>query len=516
MNKSRLLTGLISVYFVSSVLLASFANCGAQVYPPPSAKQAAAPVSFPTERWQAKCNHPPGTLGQPVWKSVTVVDGIVYAHAYESYNEEHGNNHYEYDTIYAWNASTGSKVWVFTDTEGLGDPTIVDGVLYTEDGSNFYAIDAMIGAQKWNYSVEGGIAWYLPPTDGVICFGVENTPSSDSKCYVSAVNQATGEEVWRHEFGYNYNFVEPAVGDGALYFGADDRYYAYDLNNGNQRLDVKIGNLTGGNLEGFYFEKQAPYANGKIYMTTGNIVYAISAQNGGKVWSFSSNGYSFVNPSYTAGGHVYAIGYQAMYTRPNAYALDAATGKQLWNYSINGYWKLDIASVNYGIVILTWGSTFCGLNATNGLEVWNHYSSGVIYSYDPINYVLEAWNPMNGTVIWSFKLNPTTIDNVYGIYYSYFLGEADNIAYFSAYDRFFAVNIPSVNLPTPLSPSPTAEASTPIPTEEIPTSETPNLESLIVSQYPMVTSVIVAIVVLAAVVMLRKKVSRKSTRTKPL
>jgi outer membrane protein assembly factor BamB len=486
-------------------------------------------VSVPTERWQAKTDQPPETAGEPNWRSVTIVDGIIYAYGDEHYYPgEWSKKHdtYQFYTIYAFQASTGYRMWNFTSTHWLENP-IIDTppntaqqsnqiphkVLYTMDHNTFYALDAINGLKLWTYSVPVALTWYLPPTDGVICLGIGNE-RSNSTCYVAGLNQTTGKEIWKHDFGYNSNLIEPAVGGGAIYFGLGDRYYAYNLDRGDLRWDVKVGNLTGGNLMVFYASsvspaKQMPYANGKIYLTTGDKIYTLNAQNGVKVWSFSSDGYSFVTHPYIVGGHVFAVGCQANYGEPCIFVLNMATGRQLWNYSVAGHWSLGDPSVNYGIVTFeSPGPTYCGLNATNGVMVWNHTShtelvnnGGAIYSYDSRN--LEAWNPIDGKVIWNFTLKPTTIGYWTGATYTLFLGEADDIAYFSAYDRVFGVDIPPVNLPPP-PPTPTEDPSMPIPTDELSTSDNPNPQSQIIGSYSIVVGAVVAGLVLSILIFSKK------------
>ncbi len=389
MHRYRSVKGILCIVLISVFFLAFLADGAVGTV-----------VSVPTERWQAKTNQPPETSGGPQWKSVTIIDGIIYAYADERYYPgewSKKNDTYAFYTIYAFQASTGYRMWAFTSAHSLENPIIVTPpntaqlssqvsssshkVLYTMDNQTFYAFDAISGVQLWTYSVEEEFAWYLPPTDGVICLGIGNAPSNSS-CYVAGLNQTTGKEIWKHEFGYNSNLIEPVIGGGAIYFGLDDRYYAYNLDRGDLRWEVKLGNLTGGDLRVFYSSlsvssptKQMPYANGRIYMTTGDKVYALNAQNGAKVWSFSTNGYSFVTHPYIVGGHVFTIGCQANYGEPCVFVLNMATGRQLWNYSVTGYWTLGNPSVNYGVVTFEFsGPTYCGLNATDGVMVWNHSS----------------------------------------------------------------------------------------------------------------------------------------------
>ena len=440
-------------------------------------------------------NQPSGTLGQPIWRSVQVVDGIAYVHAEESYTISHGNGEgYRFDSIYALNDSTGYRIWTFTDPERFSDPTIVDGVVYANDGQNLCALDASTGVTRWNYSVQGSIAWYTPPTEQMVCVGVGGAPFSDSTCYVAALDQVTGEEVWRHEFGWNYNFVQPTVGAGALYFGVEDHYYAYNLKDGEQIWAIPVSTFSGVGGDDF-----AKFANGNIYFTTGKMMYAINAASGNQLWAFTSEGYAAQGQSsfVISDRCLFVVEYKAIFTAPNIFALDISNGHKLWNHSISGYWIVESPAAIGGI--FHFGESiqhFYGLNASNGQQLWTHgnalpvISDRVIYYYNASNHVLEACNPINGGDVWVSPSLP----------YSWFIGVQEGVAFFGQDSYFYAVNIPAVNLPEP--------SQTPTPTTTLTTMPELGIGSQISGSLPFILFAVIIIIAAALVVKLfRKKAS---------
>jgi outer membrane protein assembly factor BamB len=310
--------------------------------------------------------------------------------------------------------------------------------LYTNNGSTCFALDAATGQTKWTYAILGFIQWQTEPSDGVICFAVVGDFSYP--CFVSGVNESTGVELWRVEFGYNYGFEMPAAGNGRLYFGTEDNYYAYNLQSGQEIWKIPVTSFTA-----FSGDAQAKLVNGRVYFGTGDEIYSVNAQTGDLLWSYRAEGYSIGAAPVVDGGTLYSINYKELWRAPNILALDVSNGQKIWNYSVSGNWIVKYPAA-FGSVFHFGRSIqqFYGLNAATGQVIWTYGNAlpvvgdGVMYYFNPLNQTLEACNPLNGDIIWhSPKLA-----------YSWFIALQDNLAYFGWNSYFYALNVPATNLPT--------------------------------------------------------------------
>jgi outer membrane protein assembly factor BamB len=234
-------------------------------------------------------------------------------------------------------------------------------------GGNFYALDAVNGAQKWSYYFDGDIRWSLI-NDGVLYVFLV---ASGFNSYVCAVNVSNGGELWRWKAGYYVLLSPPAVGDGAIYFGtygsSDNQYYAVNTTNGTELWTVPVeGRVTG----------ISSVVDGVVYFNSDETSYALNAQNGeqlldafdsNKVGIYYVNGITFWIISRTD---------DAIYLRSSngtLIALNAANGEQLWNYSTGGYGSSIISD---GVVYYHLDNTLYALDAANGNSLWNYTSSG--------------------------------------------------------------------------------------------------------------------------------------------
>jgi len=231
---------------------------------------------------------------------------------------------------------------------GFGSPAVANGIVYEgSDDYHLYALNAITGAQIWNFSV-GHQVWSTPCVSG----GVVYTGADDG--YVYALNATTGALIWE------YN----------IYAGAVPLYQ----------------------FQATWQPRSSPLvANGMVYVGALNgWMYALNAQTGGLVWSYATydplafwdNNASAIggSPSYDQG----MIFFQSI--NRNTYALNATNGALIWNYTEP---ELPSSTLNANIIYLFGtcteggGLVYCGggvqyftinlnaLNETTGALVWN-------------------------------------------------------------------------------------------------------------------------------------------------
>jgi outer membrane protein assembly factor BamB len=485
MRKFGVVVGVICAVFLSSLLFVCVAYADSPMFSSDSSDSGEGnTVLIPTELWNftAAKNATANTI-RISWTRPVAVDGVVYIGELkvytipgESYEDPFGFGppQHTLGTIYALKASSGAKIWNFTDHSSVGSPVVIDGVAYFGAGGNIYALDAVSGAQIWVHNTGGGTPIVI---DGVVYISAVEP----YHFYVSALSAANGDELWKYKTGNN-SPSPLAIVDGVIYFGAGEEFYALNATNGDKLWSY----ITGGNDL-----SSSTIVDGVIYFSSNNNLYALNAENGDKLWSYSTgsnNTGSVLSSPTVVGGIVYVNGVDL-----NVYALDTSNGNKLWNYTTSGMFLSPLTVIDDAVYFSS-GDTFYALNAVNGAQLWSYNTSGtgsstisdgVVY-YNSGN-TLRALNAVNGNSLWSY----TTSSNQ-----SSFLTVVNGVAYFGEGNTVYALSIPAT-----LSPSPT-------PTPPTPTSFTSGGNQEFNYQLLIITSVIVVIVVLSAVIIVRKRKTR--------
>jgi outer membrane protein assembly factor BamB len=263
--------------------------------------------------------------------------------------------------VYAFNATTGSKIWNFTMGNGSDSgPAVVDGVVYFgSTDTKVYAIDANTGAQVWNFTTGDIIDSSPSVANGVVYIG-----SRDNRVY--AIDANTGAQVWNFTTGAGI-WSSPAVANGVVYMGSSDaKIYAISANTGAQ-----VWNFTTGNS----IIPSPAVANGVVYIgSSDNKTYAIDASTGAEVWNFTTAGYVVSSPA-VANGVVYFGS-----SDNKTYAIDASTGAEVWNFTTgNKVWSSP-AVANGTVYIGSYDNRVYAIDANTGDQVWNFTTGSSVHS----------------------------------------------------------------------------------------------------------------------------------------
>jgi outer membrane protein assembly factor BamB len=196
----------------------------------------------------------------------------------------------------------------------------------------------------------------------------------------------------------------PAVVNGTVYFGSNNHnVYALDAETGTTLWSYSTGQAV--------YVSSPSVANGIVYIgSEDSNVYALNARTGAKIWSYTTGGYVLSSPT-VANGVVYVGSFDG-----KLYALNARTGATVWTF--NGGSESS-AVVSSGVLYFGSGNEVISLNAATGSLLWSYatgntvfsspaVANGVVYvgSYDNHVYALNA---STGTLIWSYPTN----SNVY-------------------------------------------------------------------------------------------------------
>ena len=329
---------------------------------PDNTGQTSEPALSPRQIWTF-------TVVNSTWNDPPVVaNGIAYVFNTEYYTKPSeryismfGQPSHPLLTVYALNASDGSKLWEYAAKGYLQLFTVVNGTAYfsTTDllningqygGAYAYALNTSSGEEKWVYFVDGTISGTKYDHDNGALY-VIFIASYSYDAFVTAVNSNDGKEIWRYNTGL-YTYPRVAIGEGAMYFGAGDWFYALNTSNGRMIWNTTVGSS---------LDNVGPVlSDDVVYFTSrdGQRTYALNSQDGSQLWSHSGFSYSTSNKgiSYVTEGDV-------------IYAYEGLSGNNVWNYSVNE--TISSLEISNDMLFVGSHSTLTALNTDNGAKLWN-------------------------------------------------------------------------------------------------------------------------------------------------
>jgi outer membrane protein assembly factor BamB len=249
-------------------------------------------------------------------------------------------------TLYSLDAFTGTSIWNFSSvgSRSAGNRIYFFSVsgdrIYATQFYDIVAINATTGLRVWNYT-NGQIS--QPP---VVMDNNVYTVSADRENHaVISIDANTGTQHWKfvpEQWGGHANqWLSPMVfSNHTLYFGTEHNgIYALDALNGKVRWNTGTGG------DRVY---HSPYLSENQILFAGDdagVIYAINAVSGEKLWDHSIGYYPRSAPIES-----HAIVYAVRFDN-RIFALNASTGKELWNYSTGDTPRaLEISDPKNGLV----------------------------------------------------------------------------------------------------------------------------------------------------------------------
>ena len=252
-------------------------------------------------------------------------------------------------------------------------------------------------ALLWRHQTGGWVVNAPAVADGVVYAG-----SDDRHLY--ALDAATGEMLWSFETGDVIRST-PTVTGGAVYFGSNDNHvYA---------LDAQTGGLLWSHDTGNWVQYSPVVSGGAVYIGAagggGHSIHALDAASGEQLW-VAEQPYLF-NPESAptvAGGKLYGLSGFGEF-----YVLDASTGELAWSFEVS-LGAESPPTVIEGVVYLTSVNTAYALDEATGDLIWEYSTErypardfpalvvdGVYYlSPDDYLYALDA---ASGETAWSYQ-----------------------------------------------------------------------------------------------------------------
>jgi outer membrane protein assembly factor BamB len=243
--------------------------------------------------------------------------------------------------IFAFNASTGTKMWNYTAPEGtaeFGSLTVANGQVYAVSDA-IYAFNSSSGEKIWNYTI-ADLGSYTIKGDSmyVSCNHFNDTSGEVYAGSVLALRTQDGSVIWNSTISGSVESFK--VAEDTVYLVSRSRFvYALDVSEGKVIWNYDAGRSLGSTF----------FVNGYLYVSHSAGVSCLNGFNGTLIWSFAAidfrEGSSPTVPTY-ADGVIYVGWNGPMFFSPAThahkfYALIASSGKQLWNstlgYTIHSY-----------------------------------------------------------------------------------------------------------------------------------------------------------------------------------
>lgn len=186
--------------------------------------------------------------------------------------------------IYAVDAVTGKGLWLYDAREELGTrPFVANGTLYIASMQDtVFAVDAKTGAWKWHHRREQRPGFSIRGQADVIVGG-DTVFAGFSDGTVSALDGATGRPLWERVVAPpgDQTDVDGLAYDGTKLFAAavSGAVLALDPKSGSQIWSAKLPGA--GRLIA---------VNGVVYAVGNQSAVAVSAADGGQIWSSPLDG----------------------------------------------------------------------------------------------------------------------------------------------------------------------------------------------------------------------------------
>ena len=251
-------------------------------------------------------------------------------------------------------------------------PSVGYGRVYlAQQKGLFFALDAKTGKPDWKKSI-GRCAASSPTIGKKVVYQAYMHPveclqdQAGADGFLVAWDADSGRELWR----FNSEPIEssPLLKGKRLFFGSwDHGVYALNAQNGKRIWRFSTDDQV---------NTSAAYWKGRIFIgSDGGTLYSLSAKTGRQLWSRSdAREFWYATPT-VAYGRVY-IGN----TDGTMYAYGAKSGKLLWARPLGSYIYGAAAVYERKVFVGTYDGQFYALDAATGDTVWQVEAQGAVHA----------------------------------------------------------------------------------------------------------------------------------------
>jgi outer membrane protein assembly factor BamB len=201
----------------------------------------------------------------------------------------------------AVDVSTGQTLWSTKAYDLRSGTGVGDGLIFLNTSGGLTAFNEQTGALVWktNHVSAGTSATYA---NGMVYGYDYDYDGTRSATVLAAVDPATGAIRWTSSLGTPESISQPTVANGIVYIGADDVLYALDAATGQRLWSF----TTRGDVH------SPVIANGVVYFgADGSTLYALNAHGGALLWKTPTRA-PYAGDVVVAAGHLYT--YSGQYT----------------------------------------------------------------------------------------------------------------------------------------------------------------------------------------------------------
>jgi len=201
-------------------------------------------------------------------------------------------------TVYALDLESGQERWRFSTEMRIRSTPAISGGVVDVGGADgvVYSLGLEDGLVQWSHETEG--ASLLSEDFGfdrksiiaspAVVEGVVYVGSRDGQMY--ALDQATGERLWRVSHEVSWAMSSPAVSGDALFSGTSDGVFVH-------RVDVATGEEVWRFVGAGYTWSSPALVGTTVYIGDGaGYLRAIDAESGAERWSFRTGGGVYSSP----------------------------------------------------------------------------------------------------------------------------------------------------------------------------------------------------------------------------
>lgn len=327
-------------------------------------------------------------------------------------------------SLYKLDTQTRALIWHKTFGTGqnpstvmqIDGPVVDNGVVYFSGSVGAYPTIPYLYALN---AKDGSVLWHVRLASKVVTFKQQTPPNGPQRTI-------------KLDLGY---LTQPLIIDGkVIVLSRTGQISAFNAANGDQlwtENDAQLSAIacTSTSIPGYsncgLWSAFEASDNGVFYVTMQNMIQAINAANGTKLWTAHALAKQFTTGLATANGLVYATSQSSLNpglnppTASYAYAFNASNGSQLWaTAKIAG--PLTGPVVSNGIVCFgTSNGSIYTLEASSGTLIWQKnitglittdpiVVNGIIYAgagyayYAPFDHIV-ALNAANGATLWQIN-----------------------------------------------------------------------------------------------------------------